>query len=298
MDDAFEQAVFELKPGALSPPVRSQFGYHIIRLNEVRGGVTKTFAEVKEQIRSEIQQQEAEQIFYDKADKLANLSYEHPNTLQLAAEELKLPIQRTPSFSRQSGGEGITAEAKVRNAAFVEDVLLNGNNSEVIELAKDHLVVLRVDEHTPEGQKPLEGVREAIKSTLLQQRAVALAQAEAAEILKQLQQGGDRAALMSSKQLEWQQKSGLLRSDKELDPTLVQAIFKLPHPTAEQPQWTTLALNSGVQAVVVLEKVAVVEPNEEAIKSAMTTLLRGAGDQSLNAVLSYLRQQANITLAQ
>ncbi len=298
MDDAFEQAAFELKPGALSPPVRSQFGYHIIRLNEVRGGGTKTFAEVKEQIRQEIQQQEAEQIFYDKADKLANLSYEHPNTLQIAAEELKLPIQHSKSFSRQSGGEGVTAEAKVRNAAFVEDVRLNGNNSEVIELAKDHLVVLRVDEHIPEGQKPLEAVREAVKSTLQQQQAVALAQAEAAEILKQLQQGSDRATLMSNKKLEWQQKSGVLRSDKELDAALVQAIFNLPHPTAQQLQWTILALNGGVQAVVVLEKVTTIEPNEEAIKSASTTLLRGAGDQSLNAVLSYLRQQANITLTQ
>lgn len=190
MDKAFEEKVFSLKKGELSEPVRSAFGYHIIRLEEVRGGGTKPLEEVRGQIRTKI----GEDSFYDVAEKLNELTYQHPDTLQNAADELKLPVQHSDYFAR-SGGRGVAANPKVPQAAFSEDVLEQGNNSDTIEVGPNHLVVLRVEDRRPEAQRPVDEVRGQIVDELRREKARANARAAADKAMEALKAGTDPATL-------------------------------------------------------------------------------------------------------
>ncbi len=118
MDPAFEESAYALAKGEISAPIRSEFGYHIIRLDDIRGGETKTFEMVEQDLKREIQAERSEQLFYDQAEILANLTYEHPDSLQTAAEEMELDIQSTAPFTR-NGGKGLTKNLKISGAALV-----------------------------------------------------------------------------------------------------------------------------------------------------------------------------------
>lgn len=232
MDPAFENAAYKLKIGELSPVVKSEFGYHIIKLEEIRGGETKSFADVKSEILAEVQQESSEQRFYDQAESLANLTYEQPDTLQVAAEQLNLAIQNS-SFFGQSGGQGIAKNSKFSQAAFSEDVLQRGNNSEVIELSKTHFVVLRLDEHQPEGVKPLDSVNTVINNMLLKEKAEADAKAYASTLLENIKGGEQVSSLAEQEKLKWSEAT-IKRDSKDVDPVIVSAAFKMAHPESDE----------------------------------------------------------------
>lgn len=232
MDPAFENAAYKLNIGELSPVVKSEFGYHIIKLEEIRGGETKSFADVKSEILAEVQQESAEQRFYDQAESLANLTYEQPDTLQVAAEQLNLAIEKS-SFFGQSGGQGIAKNSKFSQAAFSEDVLQRGNNSEVIELSKTHFVVLRLDEHQPEGVKPLDSVNTAINNLLLKEKAEADAKTYASTLLENIKGGEQVSSLAEQEKLKWNEAT-IKRDSKDIDPVIVSAAFKMAHPKSDE----------------------------------------------------------------
>ncbi|HPE74300.1 MAG TPA: SurA N-terminal domain-containing protein, partial [Candidatus Competibacter sp.] len=144
---AFENALYAMKkPGEISDPVQMPSGFHIIRLDSITPAQVKPFEEVREDVAKELRHQQAENRFYEISQTLANLSYEHPDSLEPTAKALGMPVQESDWFSRQ-GGKGIVANSKVIDSAFGEDVLTRGLNSEPIELEPGHVVVVRVKEH-------------------------------------------------------------------------------------------------------------------------------------------------------
>ncbi len=106
MDPAFEKAVFSMKPGEVKGPVRSAFGLHIIELVDERAGGAVDFAAVKDKVLAAVRAAKGERLFYDDSDRLANLSYEHPDTLEPAAKALGLKIQES-GWLQRSGNPGI-----------------------------------------------------------------------------------------------------------------------------------------------------------------------------------------------
>ena len=149
---SLEETAFSLEQGARSDIIRSNFGFHIIEVTAIRPQVVTPFAEVREELEKQYFQQERHDLFYEKADSLANLSFEQPDTLQGAADALDLEIQ-TSDWLTRDGGPGIGGNSEVINAAF-QDEVLEGNNSEPIEIAENDLVVVRVLEHESASEKP------------------------------------------------------------------------------------------------------------------------------------------------
>jgi peptidyl-prolyl cis-trans isomerase D len=300
MDKAFEEATFALQKGEVSGVVRSAFGLHIIKLEDIRGGETKTYEAVAAELKREMQNERATEIFYDMSERLASLTYEQPDTLTTAAEQLALPLQSSDYFTR-SGGRGIAADPKVVDAAFSEDVLVRGNNSETIQLGDNRLLVLRVNDHKPEALRPFDEVKAAIMGSLKRDRALLKAREQAAALLVQLQAGEEPQAVATAQNLEWKQQRGLKRDSRELDTSIVQAVFRMPHPADGTDSQQRLEMPGGDQAVVALYAVTPgdVAGADAATRTNITQRLERANSNAAEqALIAGLRERAEITVKQ
>ena len=142
----FEQAAFSLGIGELSEPVQSDFGFHLIRVEDVRESRTRAFDEVREEIEFEYRTEQAEQLYFEQVERLSNLAFEQPANLADAADELGLTVEESGHVSRRGEpGHEVLGDPAVLAAAFDEDVLA-GNNSEPVEIEGYRTVVVRVDD--------------------------------------------------------------------------------------------------------------------------------------------------------
>ncbi len=296
MVPAFEDAVFSMEKGDVSDPVRSAFGIHIIKLEAVRESEVKPFSAVSDRIREDVRRERAEERFYDLADRLANLTYEQPDSLEPAAEELGLEIRETEPFPREGAKEGVAANNSFVEAAFSEDVLSGGNNSETVELESNHLVVLRVREHYPETRKPLADVQQSIRSMLLRERMAELTAEKATALAERVGAGEAPSEVAESVGQTWQEVSALERNASEPDRQIVAAAFRMSHPVGEAPTARAVTLRSGDQAVVALYSV---EPGqtkvgEEQRKQARQTVRQAASEAVYSGLVDSLWTRADI----
>ncbi len=298
MDEAFADAAFSLAVGEVSEPVKSAYGYHLIQLVDIKPGQTKAFAEVRSQLEEEYRKQQAEELFYDKGEELANMAFENPDTLEPAAEETGLEIKTTPLFTRE-GGLGIAAEPKVRDSAFSDDVLIAGNNSEPLELGKDRLVILRVKEHVEVGQRPFDSVKEAVIETVRNERARQKAEEAGRALLAQLHDGGDIEALAQEQGWQWQALGSVKRTAGVDEREIVAEAFRMPHPEEQQALYRGFTRASGDYAVVALYSVqdgdvaSVDEAQKESLIQRRQRALRIA---EIVAAMDNLRDAASVTI--
>ncbi len=183
MVQAFEDKLFELEPNEVSDPVRTGFGYHVILLRDIEPSTGKSFEEAREELAEEARSEMAERQYLDIADELVDLSFEQPDALQPAADELGLDLQETELFTR-GGGSGIAARPEVIEAAFSDLLLLEQTNSDPIQLGPNHILVARIKEHVPPTPRPLEEVEVEVRNILQRQQASEMARAEATALLE------------------------------------------------------------------------------------------------------------------
>ncbi len=295
----FEDALFGIaKVNDIAGPVRTQFGYHIIQLEGVQAAVVKPFAEVKPQILADFQKKQADDKYYALGDQLANLAYEHPDTLDEVSKQLNLPIQTAEDVTRD-GGAGIGANPDVRKAAFSEQVLTQGNNSEPIPLGTNHAVVVRVKGHVPSAAMPLAAVKDKIAGIVKQQHAAEATAKLAASLLDSLKQGQDPAAAAKSAGTGVSLVSpGFVgRNQQGVAPEVLSAAFGAPQPAAGAKSYASAPLGGGDEAVVV---VSAVKPGDAASLTeqqrlaALRGLSREEGNTEFAAYLAYLKQKADV----
>jgi peptidyl-prolyl cis-trans isomerase D len=253
---AFDSAMFALQKGQISKPVLSSDGYHIIWLRDVRSGESKPFAEVRDQLLQEATSAERDRQYNELAGKMADQTYSNPGSLEPASAALDLPIQTTPLFSR-NGGEGLAANPKVVAAAFSDDVLVQGNNSSLIDLGNNHSVVIHVSKHVPAAAKPLEEVRASVQQSILQERIAVAARKQADDVLARLQKGEDMAAVAKSIDAKVVTVPEAVRGQSfQVPPPVLKEAFLLPHPAApEKPRFAEVDMGDGGFAMVAVDKV-------------------------------------------
>lgn len=254
MDPAFEQTAFGLPAGQLSEPVRTAFGFHLIKVDEIIPAQVKPFEEVRDQIRTELAKQRADASFYELSERLSTLVYESPDSLEPAAEQLGLTIQHSDWIGR-NGGEGVLGQPKVTSAAFSDEVLTQGHNSDMIEPERDRLqaIVLRVVDHRPAATRPLAEVHDQIADELRKEQARAAAAEAAKTVADKLRQGGDWIATLGAVKPE---EPGLIDRHGTSVPAPVRDVaFKLPIPSGAAPSIGTTVLDDGTAVVVRVTRV-------------------------------------------
>ncbi|HJO11051.1 MAG TPA: SurA N-terminal domain-containing protein, partial [Gammaproteobacteria bacterium] len=157
---ALEEALTVLELNEVSAPVVSEFGVHLVKLTEDAENVFQTFEEVSARLESELKSGEVELIYSERLEDLSNLAFESDN-LETIAEELNLELLLSEPFS-QIGGTGIFSNPALTAAGFSEEVLLENNNSDVVELNPSQAVVLRVEEYNEATIRPLDEVEPEI----------------------------------------------------------------------------------------------------------------------------------------
>ena len=296
MDPAFEAAAYAMKEGEVSDPVKSSFGYHIIKLEKIRAGSIKPFEQVRDEIVVLFQQQKTEQQFYDLSEQMATAAYEQPDSLDAVAEALNLKIQTSGSFTVR-GGKGITSNRKVIDAAFSADVLEQGYNSEPIEVGTNHVVVIHKKNHVPQSQKELSAVKADITAILKKQSAGEMAEAAGNKLLSAIEAGTSPADAAKAESLTWQAKQTIMRTESKVDRTIVDAVFKQKKPVDGKAVSDGLKLRNGDYAVVRLLSVSdpdistLAEPDKLRLKNELTSLYSNA---EFNNYLASLKDQASI----
>jgi peptidyl-prolyl cis-trans isomerase D len=296
-NEVFDSALFGLaEVGDVSAIVKTEFGHHLIKLTGIQASEGQVFADVKSEIEISYRRQEAEQLFFEQAERLAELSYENPDSLDLAADELALKIQTSTLFTRE-GGEGIAADKNIVNVAFNDDVLVEGLNSAVIELSDTHLVVIHKKVHVLTSQLPFEEVSTDIKSILKSQRAEDKAIEMGKVVLEKLQSGADASPLFSEGQ--WHKAAVIERSETALDRDILDQAYamKKPSDSAEYHGFTTSQGNYVVVKLMAVIDGDIAQATEQDRGGLSAYLAKHHGDSELNAFLESLKAEADIDIS-
>jgi len=254
LEPSFAQVAFSLQPGELSEPVRTPFGFHLIKVDSIESEEIRAFEAVRDQLHEELARQQAEAMYYELGERLASLAYEMPDSLDPVAEELGLEVAHSDWLSRE-GGEGLLGNPKVVAAAFSPEVLENGNNSDLIEPERDVLraILVRVTEHRPAATRSLDEVREDILAAIRTERARAAARAAADTALEQLRAGGAWESLPEQAKVS---ALGLVdRYAAEAPVPVRELAFTMPAPAEDAASYGVVELEEGDAAVVRLTEV-------------------------------------------
>lgn len=251
-DPAFEDALYALKEGQVSAPVRSEFGWHLIKLLGVQSPEVPSFESMKPELERELKAQQVEQRFVEVTKELENLAFESAD-LEQPAQELGLTVKTTEPFGRE-GGEGIAANRQVIQAAFSDEVLMDRANSSVIELDPDTVVAVRIKQHLEPEVQAFETVRDGIFEQLQHSKAAEQARSEGEKLLATLREGGEVEG-------QWQSVEAATRGQDGVAPAVLQTVFRMPKPEGESSTFSGVTLASGDYVVIRLNGVS--EPDGE-----------------------------------
>ncbi len=255
-DPAFEEALFELgEPGDLSEPVVSQFGVHLIRLNDVVLPTHPEFDEARDAVAARLREDEARALFTERVRLLDELVFENPDALEAAADAFGLDVKSVSDVTRDAGPD-VFEFPEVREALFTSEVFDEGRNSPVIELNDASAVAVRAVEIYPLQVRPFDEVRDEIAREIRSERAFAAMNAAADDAIASLESGDSVSDVARRAGLEWQRLTGASRTDNDADARVVRSAFDLPNPGASRRSVGDVVLDGGDRAVVVVTRVS------------------------------------------
>ena len=251
----FADAVWAMQPGEIRGPVKSEFGWHVIRLDEVRPGSVQPIEAVRAELEADYRRDRSERLFSDLQEQLDTEAFEAAGDLGRVAESLALPIESLSGFSRSGGGELGAAPALV--AAVFEPEVLRGERLATVELAPGRVVAVKVVAHEPPRERPFEEVRDQVRTELVAQLAREKASARAAELAAELSAGAGWAAVAADAEGPGVSLREVGRGDPGVPPEVAAAAFRA---SGSLPAYGTAELGTGDAAVWT---VAAVRPGTE-----------------------------------
>ncbi|WPE18605.1 SurA N-terminal domain-containing protein [Candidatus Thioglobus autotrophicus] len=288
MVGAFEDSVFAMQEGQLSELVKSEFGYHIIKLNKIQPGSIRPFKAVKSELTQLYTESKAQTDLYDLREQLANLAYE--TNLEEVSNQMALETHTSDFFDKKES----KLDAKIVAAAFSDVVLNKGENSEVLELDKDRFVVVRLKDKLAQRQKTFDEVKGEINTHLTRLLAKTFVDNIATQIATSAKAGDDKSVmqLLNKNSLKWESAGWVKRDTTEVDMAIVNKVFALSKPKSGSV-FSAQSLDKRRALVINLTGVKVSESKTS--KANLETVLLGFESNEIFVnILQTLRSQAEI----
>jgi len=282
----FETAVFAMKEGEVSAPIKSEFGFHVIKLNKIKESSLKSFDEVKEQLVKIYQKNQGQKMIYDLSDEMTNLAYE--GSLEELAEKMNLKLQTSELFSKTSK----SPNKKMINAAFSDPVLNRGENSEPIDLGDDKLVVLRLNNLEKSRNLNFDEVKTQVEGIVKTQESKKLADKLTDEIITSISDNQKTDEILKKNNLNWTSVGWTKRDNQKVDPSAIDLAFKAPKPNSKPG--ISLSKNLGSKNMIV--RVNALKTSDESAGNVDRLLNTYETDEFYLATLKELKKEANIEI--
>lgn len=299
MIEEIEDVAFSLNVGDISDVIKTEFGYHIIKLTDILNEKTKSFIEVKKDIEDIYKNNEAAKKLIEISEVMANLAYENPDALIEVANEVKQPILETNWFSINGATQGIVSNPVFLETAFSDTVLNKGENSEVIELDKNTIAVMRLKELEKQRQKSFDETKDFIKNRLallLSSKYVQELGENIAELLKA--KDSKAAKLIKDNKLKWRSSDWVNRFNDELKLEVIRLAFATKKPAAGDNSYFGVNINESNYAIIKLIEVRDgkdTSTNEER-QSFYQSWIKAKENEAFISILKTLQENTEINI--
>jgi peptidyl-prolyl cis-trans isomerase D len=292
----FGDTLFGMKVGDIAGPVKSQFGYHLIKLEEIQAGEARPFEAVRAELDAQYRQDRSADLFGERQDQLTSMIERGDSDLDKMARELGLTRGSIAEFVRGGGAEPLGSSTDLQQAVFSDATLNQGRIGGPVALGEDRLVIVKVTQHRKAEVKPLAAVREEIIGLLRQEQAEAAAKAAAAELLAKLEAGGKLEEVASAARATAEPARFISRGDPSIPAALRTAVFEAPRPTTS-PVVRTTTLDDGSSAVFVVTRTRVgdASANPQLAQQQNIMLVQRAAAGDLAAYVNEARRKAKVT---
>jgi len=279
----------------VSDPVISEFGVHVVKLTEDSENVFQSFDEVADRIERELKSSEVELIYAERLGDLSNLAFE-TGDLETISESLGMEILTSAAFSR-TGASGIFANQALVSAAFSDEVLLDGNNSEVIELGPSQAVVLNALEFNEATVLPLEEVEPEIAVILRTEMEREAVRELSNQLLTSIENGESIEQLLLDNQLEWIAEEGASRGDASVNNEILSRVFSMPLSDPATPAYDNLVLSNDTAVIVELSSIqpgsiSSLELTDR--ENLVSSMISDLGNSEFQAYMTNLQENADI----
>jgi peptidyl-prolyl cis-trans isomerase D len=285
---AFSDALFGMKVGEIHPPVKTQYGYHIIRLDEIQPGKTKTFEEARPELEAEVRRNRATDRFGELQEQLqTRLEQQSGADLDALAKEFKLQTGDVPQFLRGAGAAPLGAVPQLQDLVFGDSALALGRVGGPVLLGDDRLVLVKVLDRKKPQPKPLAEVHDGIVATLKKQNATEAAEKAAAAANAKLEAGTSFDEVVKGLGVTAEPARFVGRKDSTVPPQIRSLAFDVPKPAPDKPVFRTVKLDTGGAAVVAVTKFRV--DSSDADKQQQAALRKQEIERrGMNDAMAYL----------
>ncbi|HEX4375537.1 MAG TPA: peptidyl-prolyl cis-trans isomerase [Steroidobacteraceae bacterium] len=291
----FADALFGMQAGQVSDPVKTQYGYHIIRLDEIRPAHVRAFDDVKGELETEYRKQQASELFGDRQEQIEQKLESGATDLDALAQQFELQSGDIAQYSRTSGAPPLGGNPALLTAVFSDDALSGEKIGGPVALSDDHLVIFKVLERHAPAPQPLASVRDEVVAAIRKSESTVAAKAAADAADKQLFDGKSFDDVVKSLGVTATPATYVGRNDPQVPAQIRDAAFNAP-PPAGKPVARTVELDTGGAAVLLVSalKAGAAGSNPQNDAQLLSQYQRRDREGSMNAYLAELQRRATI----
>ena len=290
----FGDTLFSMKVGEVAGPVKSQFGYHLIKLEEIEAGQQKPFADVRAELDSQYRQQHAAELFGERQEQMNSAIEKGEKDLDKIAQKLGMTRGSIPEFLRGGGAEPLGSGMDLQQLVFSDATLNQGKIGGPLAIGEDRLVLVKVTAHHKAEVKPLPVVHDDIVALVKQERGAAAAKAAATAALAKLEAGDKLDALAKAWSVTAEPARFVSRGDPSIPAALRTAIFEAPRPDAKPVVKSASIENGSAVFIVTRSRVADTSANPQMVQQQNATLVERSAQGDIAAYVSEAKRKAKI----